>query len=225
MTGLLDEAGKLRTGDVGVMAGRTLVHMAPPADRVYCLVNDLLLWIKNTEQHPLISSSVFHYEFEFIHPFKDGNGRVGRLWQSLILRGWNPIFAAVPVESLVYEHQADYYASLNKSTKNGESSVFIEFMLKMILAALKNFCTPEVATGVTPEVRKLLLALTGEMSRKEIQQILGLKDEKHFREAYLQQAVAAGLIEMTVPDKPNSRLQKYRLTPEGAVFVNEKIID
>jgi Fic family protein len=133
MTGLLDEAGKFRTGDVGVMAGRTLVHMAPPADRVYYLMNDLLRWLKTTDQHPLISGPVFHYEFEFIHPFKDGNGRLGRLWQSLILCGWNPIFAAVPVESLIYQHQTDYYAALNKSTKNGDSSVFIEFMLNMIL--------------------------------------------------------------------------------------------
>ncbi len=219
MTDLMDDAGKLRTGGVGVMAGRTLVHMAPPADRVHYLINDLLRWIKTTDQHPLISSSVFHYEFEFIHPFKDGNGRIGRLWQSLILCGWNPIFAAVPVESLVYEHQADYYAALNKSTKNGESSVFIEFMLNMILDALKLFSTPQVTPQVTPEVKKMLLALTGEMSRKEIQQKLGLKDEKHFREAYLHPALDKGLIEMTVPDKPNSRLQKYRITTRGTSFV------
>lgn len=137
----------------------------------------------------------------------------------MILGGWNPIFAAVPVESLVYEHQSDYYAALNKSTKNGESSVFIEFMLNMVLNALKLFSTPEVTPQVTPEVRKLLTILTVEMSRKEIQQKLELKDEKHFREAYLHPAAADGLIEMTVPEKPNSRLQKYRITTRGISFV------
>jgi len=219
MEGLLDDPGKFRTRGVGVMAGKTVVHMAPPAARVADLMHDLLRWLKTTDCHPLISSSVFHYELEFIHPFEDGNGRIGRIWQSLILCKWNRLFGAVPVESLVYKHQADYYAALNKSTKNGDSTVFIEFMLKMIYAAVKSMFAPEVAPIVTPEVRKLLSVLKGEMSRKEIQQKLGLKDEKHFREAYQQPAVADGLIEMTVPDKPNSRLQKYRMTPKGKAFL------
>jgi len=222
MTALLDNPGNFRTGGVGIMAGQTVVHLAPPADRVSSLMNDLLQWIGATDQHPLIAGSVFHYEFEFIHPFEDGNGRVGRLWQTLILRKWNPLFAHIPVESLVYEHQAEYYAVLNKSTENAESSVFIEFMLRMILGAVTSLFTPEVTPHVTPEVRKMLSILKGEMTRKEIQQILGLKDEKHFRTAYQQPAIAARLIEMTVPDKPNSRLQKYRITPKGVAVVKEK---
>ena len=222
MTALLDNPGNFRTGGVGVMAGQTVVHLAPPADRVSSLMNDLLQWIEATDQHPLIAGSVFHYEFEFIHPFEDGNGRVGRLWQTLILRKWNPLFAHIPVESLVYEHQAEYYAVLNKSTENAESSVFIEFMLRMILGAVTSLFTPEVTPRVTPEVRKMLSILKGEMTRKEIQKILGLKDEKHFRTAYQQPAIAAGLIEMTAPDKPNSRLQKYRITPKGVAVVKEK---
>ena len=204
------------------MAGQTVVHLAPPADRVSSLMNDLLQWIEATDQHPLIAGSVFHYEFEFIHPFEDGNGRVGRLWQTLILRKWNPLFAHIPVESLVYEHQAEYYAVLNKSTENAESSVFIEFMLRMIRSAVASLSAPEATPHVTPEVRKMLSILKGEMTRKEIQQILGLKDEKHFRTAYQQPAIAARLIEMTVPDKPNSRLQKYRITPKGVAVVKEK---
>lgn len=218
MTALLDNPGNFRTGGVGVMEGQTVVHLAPPADRVPYLMNDLLHWLKATDQNPLIVSSVFHYELEFIHPFEDGNGRMGRLWQTLILCKWNPLFAHIPVESLVYEHQAEYYAALNKSTKNAESSVFIEFMLRMILTA----ATPLSAPEVTPEVRKMLSILKGEMTRKEIQQILCLKDEKHFRTAYQQPAIAAGLIEMTVPDKPNSRLQKYRITSKGIAFVKKK---
>jgi|SRR3989339_1413404 len=222
MTALLDNPGNFRTGGVGVMAGLTVVHLAPPADRVSSLMNNLLQWLKSTDQHPLIAGSVFHYELEFIHPFEDGNGRLGRLWQTLILDKWNPLFSHIPVESLVHEHQAEYYAMLNKSTENAESSVFIEFMLKMILRAVSSLSTPEVTPSVTPEVSKMLLILKGEVARKEIQQKLGLKDEKHFRIAYQQPAIAAGLIEMTIPDKPNSRLQKYRLTPKGIAFVKEK---
>jgi Fic family protein len=221
MTAMLESPGTFRTGGVGVMAGQAVVHMAPPANRVPFLMKDLLSWLKETDVHPLVSSSVFHYEFEFIHPFEDGNGRMGRLWQTLILSKWNPLFSSIPVESLVHEHQAEYYAALNKSTKNAESSVFIEFMLKMIHRAVVSFGTPEVAPEVTPEVKKMLLAISGEMSRKQIQEKLGLSDEKNFREAYQQPAVAANLIEMTIPDKPNSRLQKYRITPKGIALMKE----
>jgi Fic family protein len=222
MTGLLDRPGRFRTGGVGVVEGQTLVHLAPPAVRVSILMKDLLHWLQTTDQHPLIAGSVFHYEFEFIHPFEDGNGRIGRLWQTLILLKWNPLFAHIPVESIVHEHQAEYYAALNKSTENTDPSVFVEFMLGMILDAVASFVTPAVTPHVTPEVRKMLPLLKGEMTRTEIQQKLGLKDEKHFREAYLQKAMAAGLIEMTLPDKPNSRLQKYRITPNGTQLARRK---
>ncbi|OGT96324.1 MAG: cell filamentation protein Fic [Geobacteraceae bacterium GWB2_52_12] len=219
MTGLLDVPGKFRDGGVGVMAGERVIHLAPPAERVPALMSDLLHWLQNTDQHPLLASSVFHYEFEFIHPFEDGNGRIGRLWQTLTLSKWNPLFANIPVESLVHEHQQEYYDSINKSTENAESSIFIEFMLRMILEAVTSIVTPEVAPEVTPEVRKMLSVLSGEMTRRNLQQKLGLLDEKHFRESYLQPAIAAGLMEMTIPDKPNSRLQKYRLTSKGAAFI------
>lgn len=106
---------------------------------------------------------------------------------------------------MVHRSQAKYYDVLNKSTQKGDSSVFIEFMLKIILDSLKQ-PTPEV----TPEVRRLLKAINGDMTRIEIQEKIGLKDEKHFREHYLKPAISNGFIEMTIPDKPNSRLQKYR---------------
>lgn len=215
MAGLVDHQGSFRPGGVGIMAGSRLVHMAPPAGRVPGLMKDLFAWIKTTDTHPLIASSVFHYEFEFIHPFEDGNGRMGRLWQSLILSRWNPLFAILPVESLVYRRQSAYYVALNESGQNGESSVFIEFMLGSLLDALKTLAAPEVAPEVTPEVRRLLKVIKGEMTRREIQSKLGLKDEKHFRERYQQPAVAQKLIEMTIPEKPNSRLQKYRITEAG----------
>jgi Fic family protein len=224
MTGLLDRPGAYRTGKVGVMAGQTVVHLAPPAARVPNLMNDLVGWLKSTDQHPLIAGSVFHYEFEFIHPFDDGNGRIGRLWQTMILSRWNPLFTNVPIESLVHEHQAEYYAALKKSTEEGESTGFLKFMLNMILDAVRQGAAPGVAPEVTPEVEKMLVIMEGEMTRKQIQAKLGLRDEKHFREKYQQPAVGQGLIEMTVPDKPNSRLQKYRITSKGLRYLGDNML-
>jgi Fic family protein len=213
MSGLIDEAGVYRHGGVGVMAGQQVIHMAPPADRVPQLMGDLFAWLAATDAHPLIASSVFHYEFEFIHPFADGNGRMGRLWQSLILARWNPLFADIPVESLLFEHQAEYYLAIQESTQKTDSAPFIAFMLWMILDAVTS-STPEVTQEVTPEVR-LLSVLAGEMTRQQLKEALGLKDDEHFRKAYLLPALDAGLIEMTIPDKPRSSKQKYRLTDKG----------
>ncbi|PUA30223.1 MAG: cell filamentation protein Fic [Cellvibrio sp. 79] len=215
MAGLIDDAGSYRKGNVGVMNGDQVVHMAPPANRVKNLMGDLFGWLANTDATPLIASSVFHYEFEFIHPFSDGNGRMGRLWQTLILTQWNPLFANLPVESMVHEHQSEYYQAINLSTKKTDSAPFIEFMLQMILNILEtsnSLATPQVAPQVTPQVSELLIALKGEMSRDDLQAALGLQDRKSFSERYLKPALNAGLIEMTIPEKPNSRLQKYRLT-------------
>jgi Fic family protein len=195
------------------MAGQQVIHMAPPAERVPHLMADLFRWVAATDAHPLIASSVFHYEFEFVHPFADGNGRMGRLWQSLILARWNPLFADIPVESLIFEHQAEYYAALHESTRQTDSAPFIAFMLRMILDTVTT-STPEVAPEVTPEVR-LLSVLTSEMTRQQLKEALGLKDDEHFRKAYLLPALEAGLIEMTIPDKPRSSKQKYRPTDKG----------
>ena len=223
MSGLLDELGQFRSGGVGVMAGQSVVHLAPPASRVPELMQDLLRWLETTTEHSLIASSVFHYEFEFIHPFADGNGRMGRLWQTLILSKWNPLFAHIPVESLVHQHQQEYYAALNASTQQTDSAVFIEFMLSMVLKAVTTSATPQVDPQVTPQVKRLLKALVDEMSREKIQNALGLHDRKSFRELYLAPALAAGLVEMTIPEKPNSRLQQYRLTDLGrARLMSEK---
>ena len=212
MAGLIDEAGKYRSGGVGVMAGQRVIHVAPPADRVPHLMAGLLDWLAATDAHPLIAGSVFHYKFEIIHPFADGNGRMGRLWQSLILARWNPLFADISVESLVFEHQAEYYEALQESTRRNDSAPFIAFMLRMVLGVVT---TPQVAPQVTPQVGELLAAIQGEMGRNALQSVLGLSDRKSFRERYLKPALADGLIEMTIPDKPNSRLQKYRLTDKG----------
>ncbi len=217
MSGLIDEAGLYRHGGMGVMAGQQVIHMAPPADRVPHLMADLFGWLTVTDAHPLIASSVFHYEFEFIHPFADGNGRMGRLWQSLILARWNALFADIPVESLIFEHQAEYYQAIQESTQKADSAPFIAFMLRMILDTVSS-STPEVAPEVTPEVR-VLSVLVGEMTRQQLKEALGLKDDEHFRKAYLLPALDAGLIEMTIPDKPRSSKQKYRLTDKGRQVV------
>jgi Fic family protein len=215
MAGLADDAGHYRSGGVGVMGGGQVLHMAPPAKRVPVLMGDLLHWLASTDYHPLVASSVFHYEFEFIHPFSDGNGRMGRLWQTLILYRWNALFARIPVESLIYKHQSEYYEAIQQSTAKTDCSPFIEFMLAMTQGAVRTFDTPQVAHQVSPQVKRLLVVLSGEMTRDELQTALGLKDRKAFRERYLLPALQAGLIEMTIPSKPNSRVQKYRLTGKG----------
>lgn len=221
MAGLIDDAGQYRSGNVGVMNGEIVVHMAPPANRVSKLMADLLEWLATTKQHPLIASSVFHYEFEFIHPFTDGNGRMGRLWQTLILSKWQPVLAQLPVESMVHIHQSDYYIALNASTKQTDSAPFIEFMLGSILETLIGSIganTLQVSPQVSPQVKVLLsmlLRANKPLQRSELQKRLGLKDRESFRLSYLQPSLKAGLVEMTIPDKPQSRLQAYRLSKRG----------
>lgn len=214
MDGLVERPGKFRTGGVGVVQGGRVVHMAPPAGRVPALIDDLLAWCGSTDEHPLVASCVFHYEFEFIHPFADGNGRLGRLWQTLILSRWKSVFLDLPLESVVRDHQADYYRALGESDKAGDCTDFVLFMLEALRETLE--ATPQVAPQVTPQVAKLLEAIgSGERLRSDLQQGLGLSDRKSFRELYLAPAFEAGLIEFTIPDKPNSRLQAYRLTQRG----------
>ena len=137
MEALTDDAGRFRQGGVGVFSDKKLIHMAPPADRVALLIDDLFQWLKLSKDHLLIKSCVFHYEFEFIHPFSDGNGRMGRLWQSLILGQLHPLFEHLPVENMVYDNQEAYYNAIAESTKHADSRFFIDFMLNEILNTLK----------------------------------------------------------------------------------------
>lgn len=136
MQSLVDNPGRWRSAGVGVFGETGCVHMAPPAERVPVLISDLFEWLKNSDHHLLIRSCVFHYEFEFIHPFIDGNGRIGRLWQSLILSQLHPLFAHLPVENMVFSNQQAYYNAITASTAAGESTPFIEFMLNEILSTL-----------------------------------------------------------------------------------------
>ena len=212
MVGLLDAPGRYRRVGVAVTGGGQVHHIGPPADRVPHLMSNLLAWLGGTDEHPLIASSVFHYEFEFIHPFEDGNGRMGRLWQTLILTRWNPLFAWIPVESLIHARQSEYYEAIRESSAKGESTPFITYMLEAIHAAVS---TPQETPQITPQVTRLLSVLDGEMSARQILHALGLSDRKSFRERYLLPALEHALVEMTRPESPTARNQKYRLTARG----------
>ena len=137
MEALIDGAGRFRTSSVGVFSDKGCEHLAPPAIRVPMLMDDLFEWLRKSKDHLLVRSCVFHYEFEFIHPFADGNGRMGRLWQSLILGKLHPVFEYLPIENMVYANQQEYYNAIANSTRKGESGPFIDFMLNEILKALK----------------------------------------------------------------------------------------
>lgn len=221
MTGLIDEVGQYRHGGVGVMSGDRVVHMAPPANQINRLMTDLLDWLNDRDIHPLIQSSVFHYEFEFIHPFADGNGRMGRLWQTLILSRWNPIFANIPVESLIYQNQKAYYEALQASTDRVDSAPFIEFILQMILDAIlssndtaqdSDHVTAHADVQVSDQVQRLISAMKqDDYTLAELMQLVGLTHRATFQKNYLNPAIEAGLIMRTIPDKPRSPKQKYRL--------------
>ena len=163
MLGLLDHPGVYRSGGVGVMGDGKVLHMAPQANRVPKLMGQLFDWLGNTREHPLIASSVFHYELEFIHPFADGNGRMGRLWQTLLLSRWQPAFAWLPVESLVHQQQGAYYQALNASTEASDSAPFIRFMLSCILGA---------ASKADAKTRAELRAKTRVKTPEQIQDLL-----------------------------------------------------
>lgn len=136
MSGLITSAGKLRSTSVGIAKGSNITHVAPPSHLVNSLLTNLFDYIKNDEDLALIKSCVFHYEMEFIHPFTDGNGRMGRLWQTLILKNTYPVFEFLPIETIIKQRQNLYYESLAKSDASGESTIFVEFMLEVILDAL-----------------------------------------------------------------------------------------
>jgi Fic family protein len=132
MEGLINSPGQFRTKAAGIMKGSVITHLAPPAERVRSLMNELFEFLKKDKDPLLIKSCVFHYELEFIHPFRDGNGRIGRLWQTLILMKFDEVFEFLPIESLIKKRQQEYYAALSKADKIGKSTPFIEFMLQVI---------------------------------------------------------------------------------------------
>ena len=181
MADLVDNAGRYRKGGVGVFAGEQCIHMAPPADNVPFLMADLFEWISTTDTHPLVSSCVFHYEFEFIHPFMDGNGRMGRYWQTMLLSRWKGIFAWLSVETIVKQHQQDYYDAIAQSDSQGNNTIFIIFMLRCILQTIKEQqkVTDKVAYKVTDKSEDKLLNIiraTPAITIPQLMQMLSLSD-------------------------------------------------
>ena len=213
MNGLVKESGSLRSGQVGVYnQDGKVVHLAPPADFVPQQLGQLFDWVKNSNANMLIKSSVFHYEFEFIHPFNDGNGRTGRLWQTALLASWKPIFAWIPIESIIKDNQEDYYNAITLSTSQGKSNIFIEFMLDVINKAIKDIITDtrNHYNHVNNQITELMKVIESyPQSATELMEKLNLKSRLGFRKNYLQPALDAGLIGMTDPDKPTSKNQKY----------------
>ena len=182
MQDLVERNGKYRTDGVGIFDGEKVVHMAPPASRVPELMRDLFEWLKTSDVHPLIKSCVFHYEFEFIHPFQDGNGRIGRLWQTVILKEWKEVFAWLPVETLVKENQKEYYSVLGVSDSAASSTKFIEFMLSLIINTIEEIIkaeekvTKKVTIKVTINQQKIIDVIKKNpyVTQEELADILGI---------------------------------------------------
>ena len=220
MNGLVAENGKFRSGGVGVFNGDILIHMAPPAKFVSGQIKDLIGWYQDSPMHPLIKSAIFHYEFEFIHPFADGNGRIGRMWHSLLLGKWKELFYWLPIEEVIQSRQEEYYNTLGEADKSGDSAVFVELMLEIIRDSLKEITvvgrttdqdTDQVNDQDTDSIRKLLDAIGNEtLSATEIMGRMNLSHRPTFRKNYLNPALEQGVIERTIPEKPNSRNQKYK---------------
>ena len=212
---LVDEAGEFRSSEEGVFSGERCIFMAPPARIVPQLMRELFEWMKSAkdEVHPLILSSVFHYEFVFIHPFTDGNGRMARLWHTAMLAKWKPILEYIPIESQIEKFQEEYYDAISKCHMEGAATIFIEFMLSQIDKILD-----EVSAQITgdneqlPEhIQRLLSIMEYEVAytSKALMEKLGLNSKEGFRRNYLIPAIEMKLIRMTVQEQPRNRNQRY----------------
>lgn len=212
---VVEESGIFRRGEEGVFNGDRCIFVAPPAQFVPRLMDNLFIWMKEAQSsvHPLILSSVFHYEFVFIHPFSDGNGRMARLWHTAILSKWKPIFEYVPLESQIDKFQNEYYDAIARCHADGTSTVFIEFMLSQIDKILNDLSVQisEDNELLGECIKKLLAVMEYDTpyTGKTLMGKLGLKSKEGFRRNYLRPAITMNLIRMTIPDKPNSRNQQY----------------
>ena len=212
---IVDESGCFRKGEEGVFNGDKCIFMAPSARLVPELMQNLFDWMNESKGkvHPLILSAVFHYEFVFIHPFSDGNGRMARLWHTAILAEWKPMFEFIPIESQIEKFQDGYYNAISRCHINGDSTLFIEFMAEQIDAILDEILNSSayLKDNLTEYVKKLLSVMEYDVpyTSKAILELLNLKSKETLRKNYLNPAIEKGLLKMTVPDKPNSRNQRY----------------
>ena len=206
---LIKESGRFRSKNAGVYQGDKLIHMGTLPE----LINNLFLWLKKSEEHPLIKAAVFHYEFEFIHPFQDGNGRIGRLWHSLILSKWKKFFAWLPIESLVQKCQKEYYIAINNSNRDGESTEFILFMLKIIKETLIELIeiqkSTDKSTDKNKEKIKLLIEYLGQnnsINNKEAQNLLDISESAAKR--FLNKLVKENILEAVGEYKARKYIKK-----------------
>ena len=211
----VEESGVFRRGAEGVFDGDRCIFMAPPPEMVAPLMEKLFSWMKQNAEtaHPLILSCVFHYELVFIHPFSDGNGRMARLWQTVLLTEWNPVFQYIPLESQIEKFQDGYYSAIAACNASGSSTAFIEFMLSRINEVLGEVLKQSSAdAGSSEYVSRLLSVMEYDTaySASALLERLKLKSKETLRHHYLDPAIEAGLVEMTIPDKPTSRYQRYR---------------
>ena len=211
----VQESGMFRTHNEGVFNGDRCIYMAPPPHLVPTQMQSLFDWMiqSREEVHPLILSSVFHYEFVFIHPFSDGNGRMARLWQTAILTEWNPVFQYLPLESRIHEFQDDYYEAIARCHTAGNSDAFIAFMLDKINLTL-DWALEQVSEKdicLSDEVQRLMDVMKDDVSYSgaQLMEKLSLKSRVNFRKRYLLPALKQGLIDMSNPDKPTSKYQTY----------------
>ena len=231
--GLVKESGKFRGGDVGVFDGDVLIHTGARPQFVPQLIEELFAWAKETELHPVMKSAVVHSEIETIHPFADGNGRMGRLWQTLLLAKWNPIFEWIPMESVVYEKRPEYYEALHNTQRDNDSGRFIEFTLSAILSTVEAQAKQqekhkdehidkhrvEQLSGTMIAVLKALKSKS--LSRNELFEAIGMKNDFRAFKRNVEPLIEEGYIKMTVPDKPSSKLQKYGLSGKGKAAIKK----
>ena len=215
MTALtVEESGMFRTHNEGVFNGDVCVFMAPPPRMVPRLMDELFQWLREAKSsvHPLILSSVFHYEFVFIHPFSDGNGRMARLWQTALLSDWNPIFRYLPLESRIYACAQEYYDAIATCHTEGKADTFLRFMLTQIDQTLALALTQSAVPAPSEAVERLLSVMEYDVpySAAQLMTLLHLRSRDSFRKVYLNPALQAGLLTMAYPDKPTSRHQTYR---------------
>lgn len=212
---LLAESGTFRKGEEGVFSGEQCIFMAPPARFVPSLMNQLFAWMQESKNdiHPLLLAAIFHYEFVFIHPFTDGNGRLARLWHTALLSQWQPLFAYIPLESQIEKFQRVYYDAIAHCHAEGSSTYFIEFILQQIDSILDEVLeqSKNNALLLDERVQKLLAIMEPEIpySATSLMAKLQLKSRLSFREHYLVPALELKLIKMTIPEKPTSRNQRY----------------
>ena len=220
----IQDAGLFRTTDARVMRGSQVAYVAPQPSMTPRLTEELFEWLKDPGEHPLIASAVFHYQLLFIHPFSDGNGRIARLWHSLLLEKWRPALGALRIEEAVERQKASYLLSLERSDRQKNAYSFVYFILKLIKGELARvFESPPIeARGsgggarLSDFMERLLAVFKGKtLTGAEVMKGLGMSHRGTFRKNYLDPAIEVGYVELTQPDSPRSPTQKYRLTPIG----------